>query len=64
MFSYYLDLGQGKRHVWFCECLDHGLLGREPGRESVRAIVALAVVDFGRRINLAQVVEGLVKSAA
>ena len=51
----YLDLAQGKRHVGFCECLDHCFLGREPGRQSVHPVVALAVVDFARRKNLAQV---------
>jgi hypothetical protein len=44
----YLDLAQGKRHVGFCECLDHCFLGREPGRQSVHQVAAPAVVDFAR----------------
>ena len=51
----HLDLAQGKRHVGFCECLDHCFLGREPGRQSVHPVAALAVVDFARRKDLAQV---------
>src|SRR5277367_4086247 len=51
----YLDLAQGKGPVGFCECLDHCFLGREPGRQSLHPVVTLAVVDFARGKNLAQV---------
>ena len=53
--SRYLDLAPRKRHVGFGECLDHCFFGREPGRQSVHPVAALAVVDFARRKNLAQV---------
>ena len=37
------------------ESLDHCFLGREPGRQSMRAVGTAAVIDFTRRENLAQV---------
>src|ERR1700677_5241505 len=39
----------------FCERLDHCFLGREPGRQSVHPVAALAVVDLARRKDLAEV---------
>jgi len=45
----------GKRHVGFCECLDHCFLCREPGRQSLNPVAALAVIDSLAVKNLAQV---------